>query len=306
MPPMLPGLPSLDTPGQKMAKGAGRGLLGFLKTIPIVGNIINGIDFIKDIPKAFSTFSNPTKTFGEKLKAGADLLFHGAGMIVPQVGAAYDMAQGAVRVAGGAMEAMTRPGYRQPWAGLPPYQFNTAGIPPLHNMQYGNYAPSVAPYMYNQFPNYSQYPAYPISQQFMPSWGQQMYAPSTPYPIVPYGTNLAQYGMQMRGYDPYAGAPYGTGYNPYQQLAPGIGNIINGIDFIRDLGQLATGQQPLKNAADLLFHGIGMIVPQVGGAYDMAQGTVRAAAGGAGFNYGMFPPFAFNTGGYAPSIPFYR
>src|SRR6185436_550467 len=205
----------------------------------------------------------------------------------------YDMAQGAVRVAGGAMEAMTGRGMYQPWNQLPPYQFSTGGVPPLYNMQYGGgYQPSV-PMMYNQFPNYSQYPAYPVQQQFMPSWGQQMYAPSTPYPIVPYGTNLGQYGMQMQNYDPYMGSPYGYGYNPYQtfgtpqdaqagmirsgigmlKMAPGLGNIINGVDFIRDLGQLASGQQPLKNAADLLFHGIGMIVPQVGGAYDMAQGT---------------------------------
>jgi len=32
---------------------------------------------------------------------------------------------------------------------------------------------------------------------------------------------------------------------------------------------------------DLLFHGIGMLIPQVGASYDIAQGTMRAGAAAA-------------------------
>src|SRR5206468_3480442 len=62
------------------ATGAGRGLLGFLKMAPVVGNIINGFDFLLDLPKALRLVGNPTVPFQQKLKAGTDLLFHGAGM----------------------------------------------------------------------------------------------------------------------------------------------------------------------------------------------------------------------------------
>ena len=56
-----------------------------------------------------------------------------------------------------------------------------------------------------------------------------------------------------------------------------------------------------KSAADLLFHGVGMLVPQVGGAYDMAQGAVRmGAASMNSFNYGMLPQWGFNNFGIPP------
>jgi hypothetical protein len=323
-------MPGYETPVGKMAKGAGRGLLGFLKMIPIVGNIINGIDFIKDIPRAMQSFGNPNLTFMQKLKSGADLLFHGAGMLVPQVGASYDMAQGALRVAGGAIQSMEY----GPMAQLPTWQFNNAGFNPMYNMQYQN--PMMSnPYAYGQFPNYSQYPSYPAGQAFQPPWLQGNY--NMPYPVVPYGTPPMQY--PMANYDPFMGSPYGYGYNPYManpamtspmfgtpqdglagmgraalgatKMVPVLGNLINGFDFLRDIGHLGRAmrgdpsQSFMKSASDLLFHGVGMLIPQVGASYDIAQGTMRAGAAAMNpMNFmNRLPPFAFNPGGYNPMYP---
>jgi hypothetical protein len=329
MPPtMMPGMMRYEDYGTKAAKGAGRGLIGFLKTIPLVGNVLNGIDFIRDIGKGLSTFANPTKTWGEKMKAGADLLFHGAGVLVPQVGAAYDMAQGAMRVGAAAIEGAMGP----PWARLPPFNYNMGGYNNVYNMQHLN-PMATNPFMFGRFPNYAQYPPYYGGQQFMPQWltGQQ-FMPQ-PYPMLPYGFDPYSSGYPMnRMYDPYMGSPYGMGYgyNPAMydpklgtpgdgvkgavrtgigalKMTPGLGNIINGIDFIRDIGKVIKSfSDPsvsfMKSASDLLFHGAGMLVPQIGGAYDMAQGTVRMGAA-ASNPWNRLPPWNFNPGGYRPMYP---
>src|SRR5581483_4501694 len=59
----MPGMPGYETPIHQAATGAGRGILGFLKMMPVVGNVINGIDFVRDIGKGLSTWRDPTRTF---------------------------------------------------------------------------------------------------------------------------------------------------------------------------------------------------------------------------------------------------
>ncbi len=298
MPPMLngrmPGMPGYETPIGQAAKGAGRGIIGFLKMMPVVGNVLNGIDFIRDIGKGLSTWANPTKTFGEKIKSTADLLFHGAGMFVPQVGGAYDMAQGAVRVGegmmrmGGGMGMGMGMGMRSPFGMLPPFNYAMNGLPNMYAMQ--NLNPmAMNPLAFNQFPNYSMYPPFAgTNPAFMPSYlgGPGMFR--QPFPMMPYGAgNMFGPGMMMNDrlgtpLDGIEGAVR-TGVGAVK-MAPGLGNILNGIDFIRDIGHLfsASHGDPrhsfLKTAADLLFHGVGMIVPKVVGAYDMAQGSLRMGA----------------------------
>jgi hypothetical protein len=274
--------------------------------MPGVGNVINGIDFVRDIGKGLSTWGNPNKTFGEKLKASADLLFHGAGMFVPQVGGAYDMAQGAVRMGegvmrmgGGAFNPMMYGGFNP--GVLPPFNYAGAGIPNMYNMQYLN-PPALNPYMFNQFPNYSVYPPFAgANMAFQPPWlgGQQYF--NQPYPMTPYGTG-STFGTPMDGMK--GAVREGVGF---MKMTPGIGNLMNGVDFVMDIGHMFSAARGnpnhsfMKSAADLLFHGVGMLVPQVGGAYDMAQGAVRMGAAGMGaFNYGMLPPFGFNRMAFPP------
>jgi hypothetical protein len=223
-----------------------------------------------------------------------------------------------------------------PYGALPPFQFNPGGYNPMMNMQYAmnpmmNQMSN--PYMFNQFPNYTQYPPYPAGPSFMPSYLNQSF--NQPYPMMPYGMNPMA--SMIPNYDPFMGAPYGYGYNPYMnagamspmlgspqdgmagagramlggvKMIPGVGNIINGIDFIKDLGDMGRAMRGdpsksfMKEASDLLFHGVGMLVPQVGGAYDMAQGTARmGAAAMNAFNPMMLPPFGFNPMSYPPVYP---
>jgi hypothetical protein len=202
---------------------------------------------------------------------------------------------------------------------LPPFNYMNAGIPNIYNMQYQNPVFS-SPYMFNQFPNYSMYPPTMMNQAFMPNWLGPASMFRQPFPMMPYGMGgmgMMGMGMGMMGMN----APFGTPVDAAKggmragvgmmKMAPGLGNLLNGVDFVMDIGHLFTGRQSfMKTAADLLFHGAGMLVPQVGGAYDMAQGTIRMAAGrmmspfgmgiGMGMGMGMLPPFAFNGMGIPP------
>jgi hypothetical protein len=65
---------------------------------------------------------------------------------------------------------------------------------------------------------------------------------------------------------------------------PVVGNFANAVDFVVDLRHIGqalrgkTNRSLLKSSADALFHGLGMVIPQVGGIYDMVQGGVRSTA----------------------------
>jgi hypothetical protein len=188
-----------------------------------------------------------------------------------------------------------------PFGTLPPFNYMNAGIPNVYNMQFQNPVFS-SPYMFNQFPNYSMYPPHMMNQAFMPNWLGPMSMFRQPFPMMPYGMNAPMGTPQ----DAAKGAVR-TGVGALKMM-PGVGNLLNGVDFVMDLGHLFTGRQSfMKTAADLLFHGAGMLVPQVGGAYDMAQGTIRMAAGRvmnpmmmSPFAMPHLPPFAFANGGFPP------
>jgi hypothetical protein len=251
-PPAIP-----ESKAFKTGAAVGRGLTGFLKMLPVVGNLINAYDFVKDIGKGVSTWLNPNKTFGEKLKAGADLLFHGAGMIAPQIGGAYDIAQSAARLASIAGSP------KNPAADLPPWQMDNGGYPPRYPMEYGNRPPVQQPAPPPQY-DYPQQNPYATNPPYIPSesWAQP------PAPQGDVDTKKAVGGMARMG----VGA---------LKMVPLLGNLLNGLDLLRDMGRVVKNVvtlhplKALKAGADMLFHGAGVIVPQVGGAYDMAQGLVR-------------------------------
>lgn len=236
-------------------KAIGRGLLGFLKMLPVVGNILNGLDFVKDLGKGVATWLNPNKTAGEKLKAGADLLFHGLGMIAPQVGGAYDLAQGAARLAGAALRADQRQSTQ-----LPPWQMDAGGYPPLAPTEDADQAPGEPS---SQYPSTSTPGFNPANR---PGASRNPGEDDPQLDVKGSLQGLARVGV-------------GT-----LKMLPVVGNVLNGLDFVRDLGRVLKNVvtlhplKALKAGADLLFHGAGMVVPQVGGAYDLAQGLVRLAA----------------------------
>jgi hypothetical protein len=134
----------------------------------------------------------------------------------------------------------------------------------------------------------------------LPMYGASMYAPSLPsyYPSYPSYPAYTPYNV---GFDPYGGsARMAMGA---LKMIPGLGNLANGVDFVRDLGQMGQAlrgdptKSVFKEGADLLFHGLGMLMPQIGGAYDLAQGAVRA---GAGYGWGGYlPSYSINYGGYS-------
>lgn len=76
----------------KAALGAGKALgLGFLKSVPLLGNVINGAQLLWDVGKLVTSFGNPQ---ANTAKIGMDLVAHAAGMFFPWAGAAYDVAMG--------------------------------------------------------------------------------------------------------------------------------------------------------------------------------------------------------------------
>jgi hypothetical protein len=160
--------------------------------------------------------------------------------------------------------------------------------------------------------------------QLFPMWQTpNMAAFSMPTLPVP---NMAAYSMPNFGMSTFGAPAMYNAFNPTGfgtpldgmfgaarvavgevKMMPGIGNIANGVDFVRDLGQMGRAlsgdptQSIFKKGADLLFHGLGVIAPQIGGSYDIAQGTTRQyAAASNPFNYGGWnlPAFNFNYGGY--------
>ncbi|MBI3185994.1 MAG: hypothetical protein HYZ28_27985 [Myxococcales bacterium] len=293
--------PVQDALAAETGRAAGRTLLGGLKMIPVVGNILNGIDFIRDLGKAGATWLDPTRSFGEKLKAGTDLLFHGAGMLVPQVGGAYDMAQGVARM--GAAAAA-----RSQLNQLPPFQPDFGAYPPAYPMQYAPPAmgPGYAPPLYGP-------PAYdPLgTQQYgAPLYGRQAYGPDYAPPLYgPQAYPPAEDQVAKKAVTGGARAVVGA-----LKMIPVVGNVLNGIDFLRDIGKAAvTWLNPFKSfgekmkvGADLLAHGAGVFVPQIGGVYDMVQGTARV---GKAFSEHVeqsrwaLPAYRFDNGGYPPVYP---
>src|SRR5207248_3270378 len=111
--------PAMQSSAGQALGGVGRGVTGALEMIPVVGNVINGVKFLGDI-------GNVIGGHGDVL----DLLSHGIGMFVPQVGGVADMARGAFEVGGAAIGAMTNP-MSSPMGsymgGLPPWQMNMGG-----------------------------------------------------------------------------------------------------------------------------------------------------------------------------------
>ena len=95
--------------------------------LPVIGNVLNGLDAIRDTGRVIKNVLtlHPLKA----LKAGADLLFHSAGTVVPMVGGAYDMAQGLARTMAAGnpnIPSWAQQSYQQdPWSSLP--SWNPAG-----------------------------------------------------------------------------------------------------------------------------------------------------------------------------------
>lgn len=281
------------------AKGAVRTGVGLLKQLPVIGNILNGIDFVRDLGKLGGALLDPRKTTGDKLKAAADTLMHGIGIIAPNVGGAYDMMQGVGRMA---MGKSTSDRLNDRLKQLPSFNFDPGHYAPLAPM----------PYSMNQSYGYQQNPGY----QHPLTWNQQPYQtpnylphygnpnmsmiPSEPwnmqrYPQYDYGQ---QYGQVKPQYSPYfnpnapdvraiqsadketlkGAARIGVGA---LKFVPILGNVLNGIDFVRGIGKLARSFvdpniSTMKAGADLLFHGIGIFANGVGASYDLVQGYSRA------------------------------
>ena len=297
-----------SVPLSEADKGAVRTAVGLFKQLPVIGNILNGIDFIRDLGKVAGAFLDPRKSAGDKLKASTDLLFHGIGMLAPNVGGIYDMAQGAARATLGSkipqFEGQT----------LPPWQFDPGRYPPVTEMPNAWNAQAQQP-NFNQgyqqplsFPgnDYSSYMADYMRQldgnhlgvQPNPFWEYpQFQTPNFPYPQS-YGypqlpsrwdkplppafqthdvLNPSPLQKQANTEVLKGGARMGVGV---AKFVPVLGNVLNGIDFVRDIGKFAKSlvtpnTSTLKAGADLLFHGIGTIAPGIGAAYDVAQGAGR-------------------------------
>jgi hypothetical protein len=146
-------------------------------------------------------------------------------------------------------------------------------------------------------------------QMFQP-WGYSYAAPAVSYvpanPVFNWGVSSFGAPAFYNPYNPYSqlGTPLdglrGAGRAALGglKLLPGIGALANGVDFVRDLGQMGRAlkgdptQSVFKKGADLLFHGLGVLMPQIGASYDIAQGTARQSAA-----FGL-PAFNFNYGGY--------
>ena len=114
-----------------------RGFLGLLKMIPGVGNAINAVETLVGVPKTIGTWLNPTKSFGDKLKATADLGIHALGILPGwnMVSGGYDIAQGIGRnMKWNAIEQQQLGA--QLGNGLPPFQFNPGAYPMQYQPQY--------------------------------------------------------------------------------------------------------------------------------------------------------------------------
>ena len=108
--------------GEGAMPGLVRAGVGAAKMVPILGNVLNGLDTLRDAGRVVKNLftGHPMKA----LKASADMLFHGVGTVIPQVGGAYDMAQGLVRAAAAqpSIPAWAQQAYQpDPWSSLPPY-----------------------------------------------------------------------------------------------------------------------------------------------------------------------------------------
>jgi len=306
---------NMSSPASRVLSGAvqvGEGWLKRIgKSIPIVGSLINGFDFIRDVGKATQTFGNPTKTFGEKVKAGADLLVHGAGALfgwVPGVGAltgTYDMVAGGLTAGGAVLDAARG----RPWMSqMPPFNYNNGGYPNMYNMQYGT--SSAAQMMMQTMPYMAS--AAMQGMQSMQYGGMQY--PNAPYQSF-YNPGFQQYpNYQMSGLNP-ALMPYmdltnirrGTPIDGVQggiraafgmaEMFPGVGTLVNAgmaawdvKNIIQSIGDPT--RSTWQATKDLLFNVAGMFIPMVGGIHDMYTGGSRALAAATAprMNLPMFQP----------------
>jgi len=175
-------------------------------------------------------------------------------MLIPQVGAGYDMAQGAVRVAGGAMQSMQYGPGAAAAVQLQPRRFN-----PMYNMQYTN-PMQQNPYMYaSSRTTRSTRRTRPARRSCRR--GCSRATSSRTDAAVRHAANMYRcrtttrswVAVRLRG-NPYMSNPamtspmFGTPQDGIAgagramlgavKMVPVLGNLINGFDFIRDIGHL--------------------------------------------------------------------
>jgi hypothetical protein len=286
--------------------GTAQAVFGWAKLVPGLGQVLNAGHAVVDLGRGLFTWFNPNKSFDEKRKLAADLLFHSAGAAIPWVGAVYDMGVGGFRAGKAGYDAITGPKKDEAnWSlpgkapaspqSLPPFQFNNGGIDPVSQMLYAQqYANN--PFMQGQF-----------AQGGNAVQGAQGQAKDK-YP-----------GNSKYGTPADSGAAMGRTMFGMAQLTaafafPPAAMLMSAGNAVYDVWRVVSGKRDqswLKTGADLLFHTAGAIIPGVGGAYDLAQGGWRSMKAGFGFGFGMpfgpmapVPPdFRFAGGGYPTMFP---
>lgn len=281
-------------------RGAIRASFGLLKQIPILGNILNGADFLRDLAKMGGALLDPRKSMGDVMKAGADALFHGIGAIplpgLTNIAGGYDVIQGGAR-------AVMGPSVEDRLKALPAFDFNPGQFSPIHpmpnvfrnngmpHMNDPRWSHELNPGFQRQLPwgghtfampNYlphfdNRLNRIPFENWAMPRYQQFPWDGSLLHPMSPEARAVDAADKEM-----LKGAGRVVMGTAKMLPIPLLGNVLNGIDFLRDIWKLGKSigdptMSTTKAAADLLFHGVGIFAASVGGAYDLAQGAARVA-----------------------------
>ena len=97
----------LGLAGQVASAGL-RSMIGSMKNVPILGNVLNLVDATVDFGKLAGMYAMGKGTPQERLKVGTDLLMHTVGIFHKSTGADYDKGQASMRLHIAGAEALSK------------------------------------------------------------------------------------------------------------------------------------------------------------------------------------------------------